>query len=113
MKRTFVRLVQLSIALCCASPVFASQGYYQGTVQAVEIVGGIAIITLVNGNGVQSCTAGEFWFDPTTDPGHSFLALAITAKAIGTTVYVQGNGTCTTAWPQSNTEQAVTVSWSG
>lgn len=105
--------MQLSISLCCVSPAFASQGDYQGTVQAVEIVGGIAIVTLVNGSGVQSCTAGEFWFDPTTDPGHSFLALAITAKAMGTAVYMQGNGTCTNAWPQNNTERAVTVSGSG
>ena len=94
-----------------ASTAYANQGYYQGTVTSIEDVGGITTVQLANGSGQLLCgTAVVFWFDPTTPYGQSMLALALTAKALGSTVYVQGNGTCSTAWPYNNTEQLVAVS---
>ena len=86
-------------------------GYYQGTVTSIEDVGGITTVQFANGSGQLLCgTAVVFWFDPTTPYGQSMLALALTAKALGSTVYVQGNGTCSTAWPYNNAEQLVAVS---
>lgn len=103
MKRNFLRLMQLGIGLCAISTAYASQGYFQGTVSSVEIVGGIAMVSLISDGSSYQLNCGTsvstFWFDPTTDLGHSYMALAITARTTGTVVNVQGNGTCTTGWP--------------
>ena len=111
MKRTYFRLLQLSAAILCIGT--AQAGNYQGYVTDVQTVGGIALVQLSNGSGQLLCSTPLFWFDPTTAYGQSEMALAITAKATGTVVYIQGNGTCTSAWPESNSEQVSTLSWSG
>ncbi len=118
MKRTYFRLMHLSAALLCVGTAYAC--YFHGYVTDIQTVGGIALVQLSNGSGAQfACTATSttgpalFWFDPTTSYGQATMALAITAKATGTLVYIQGNGTCTSAWPESNSEQVSTLSWSG
>jgi len=114
MNKILLQLARIALALSWAGVAQASQGYYQGYVTDVMASGGIILVTLTNGSGQLSCgTTAQFWVDPSTAFGQSQISLAVTAKATGTLVYVQGNGTCSTAWPYNNTEQLATLDWKG
>ena len=104
MKKTILGAVTLS--LTCVGLAQANPGQYQGNVATVMSVGTIVLVTLNSGSGQLLCgSVPQFWLDTTTSSGQAQLALAITAKTNGAQVYVQGNGTCTTAYPYNNTEQ--------
>jgi hypothetical protein len=112
MKKTILSVVHIFLALAWFGVAEASAGSYQGNVTSVFAVGGIVLVTVSNGSGQLVCSGvAQFWADPSTAFGQTQVAIAMTAKATGAQVYVQGNGVCSTAWPYNNTEQLVALNW--
>ncbi len=112
MRKTVSNVVRIVAALAWAGAAQASQGYYQGIVTSVFAAGGIVLVTVTNGSGQLICSGvAQFWVDLSTDFGRAQLSIAMTAKASGAQVYVQGNGVCSPAWPYNNTEQLVAINW--
>lgn len=109
MKKNFIdRLKTLLFVTCCS---FCPALSYAGTVSSSNIINPTVmpngqVIFSVTGarSGSPSCATVtyRFAFDSTTPAGRSQLALLLTAYAMGKTVLVYGNNSCS-VWSDTET----------
>jgi hypothetical protein len=96
-----------------AAHASAVSGYIRDMVQ----IGTRLFIYVGIGTGAtDNCAPGRsaiiFTIDPTTPEGKSYLALALSAKAQGTEVYVSGNSDCWTGnTPNNGVSESLAALW--
>jgi hypothetical protein len=87
---------------------------YQGVVQSVVQQGTTVFVSVGNGHyGTVNCGTGTvpIWLsiDTTAAGGSTYVALALSAKLTGNSVYVVGNSVCASNAPNANVSEAIAV----